>query len=284
MPKKKEKTTFPPLMRTVISILGASFVLIGLLLYLNQFFQTAWLSLVILLVDAAIFLLLGFRQRNVALIIPSVIGVVLGVACLLIFGLLHNLTLISGIGIACMAIGLAFLAITLITLFFGEKVASWPLIPASVFISCGLCFLFNKLAVVDFVLFISIGLGIAFLAWSWYARLFGLSIPGALILSGGVSVFLAWGSLAPQNPLTQTGIMLVWFSLGWAVIILAYRLLRNRFIWWPLIPGGVILTVGLGLFIGGNAGGPLNFIGNAGSIGLILFGAYLLLMRRSIHK
>ncbi len=284
MPKKTEKNTLPPLMRTVISILGVSFVLIGLLLYLNQYFPVAWLSLVILLVDATIFLLLGFRQRNLGLIIPAVIGLVLDIACLLIFGLLQNLTTSIGIGIACLAVGMAFLAVTLVTLFFGDRVAFWSLLPASICLSIGLFYLFSRSFPFEFILFSCVGLGLAFLAWGWSAKLFGLTIPGALILSSGVSIFLAWGSTASDNPLTQTGIMLVWFSLGWALIILSYRLIKNRLIWWPLIPGGVILTTGLGLFIGGRPGEMFNFIGNAGSIGLILFGAYLLLMRRSIHK
>jgi hypothetical protein len=284
MPKKNERLVLPPLMRTVITILGTSFVMIGLLLYLNQFFPVAWLCLVILLVDATIFLLLGFRQKNISLIIPAMIGLLLDLACLLIFGLLQNLTLFIGIGIACLAVSLAFLSVPLITLFFGDRIALWPLVPASLFLSTGLCFLFSKIAVFDFVLFIGLGLGFAFLVWGWYGKSFGLTIPGALILSGSLSIFLAWGSSASNNPLTQTGIMLVWFSLGWALIIVSYRLIRNRFIWWPLIPCGVILATGLGLFIGGKPGGMLNFIGNAGSIGLILFGVYLLLMRRTIHK
>jgi hypothetical protein len=42
--------------------------------------------------------------------------------------------------------------------------------------------------------------------------------------------------------------------------------------------------VGWGLYIGGNPGNALSFIGNTGSIGLIVFGIYLLLMRRGFHQ
>jgi hypothetical protein len=75
--------------------------------------------------------------------------------------------------------------------------------------------------------------------------------------------------------------MLVWFALGWGLITIASRILTSRFIWWPLIPGGLLAVVGWGLYIGGDPGNALSFIGNTGSIGLIIFGIYLLLLRRS---
>jgi hypothetical protein len=46
----------------------------------------------------------------------------------------------------------------------------------------------------------------------------------------------------------------------------------------------VLAMVGWGLYIGGNPGSALSFIGNTGSLGLIIVGAYLLLLRRSIRK
>ena len=46
--------------------------------------------------------------------------------------------------------------------------------------------------------------------------------------------------------------MLVWFSLGWILITVFLRLLMKKFIWWPLIPGGILAMVGSGLYIGGN--------------------------------
>jgi hypothetical protein len=59
------------------------------------------------------------------------------------------------------------------------------------------------------------------------------------------------------------------------------RVASEKFVWWPLIPGGLLAVVGWGLYIGGDPGNALAFIGNTGSIGLIIFGVYLLLLRRS---
>jgi hypothetical protein len=41
--------------------------------------------------------------------------------------------------------------------------------------------------------------------------------------------------------------------------------------------------VGTGLYIGGDPTRALGFIGNTGSIALMIFGLYLLLMRKGIH-
>jgi hypothetical protein len=98
-----------------------------------------------------------------------------------------------------------------------------------------------------------------------------------------LGVYFAWSTPEVGNSLVHTGIMLVWFALGWALITLSGRILVHKFIWWPLIPGGILAMVGCGLYIGGDPGNALNFISNTGSIGLMIFGLYLLLMRKGIH-
>ena len=42
--------------------------------------------------------------------------------------------------------------------------------------------------------------------------------------------------------------------------------------------------VGLGLYIGGNPDNALGFVQNTGSIGLILFGVYLILLKYGMKK
>ena len=85
------------------------------------------------------------------------------------------------------------------------------------------------------------------------------------------------------NTLAQTGIMLVCIGLGWLLITVFSRVITAQFVWWPLIPGGILAVVGWGLYIGGNPNNALSFIGNTGSIALILFGIYLILLRRGIR-
>ncbi len=103
-------------------------------------------------------------------------------------------------------------------------------------------------------------------------------------MTTGPGIFYAWRPEAIANGLTQTGIMLVWFAVGWVIIALASRFLFSQVIWWPLIPAGVLAFVGWGLVLGSNELIAKSFIGNSGSIIVILIGLYLLLLRKDIHK
>jgi hypothetical protein len=127
-------------------------------------------------------------------------------------------------------------------------------------------------------------LGLVFLAWGLSERLIGLIIPGSLLLGIGPGVFFAWKEPFTGNGLTQTGVMLVCFALGWGLITLFSRVIIARFIWWPLIPGGILAMTGWGLYIGGSPQHALSFIGNTTSVSLILFGLYLLLWRTGLRK
>ncbi len=100
----------------------------------------------------------------------------------------------------------------------------------------------------------------------------------------GPGVFFAWRPEALSNGLGQTGVMLVWFAFGWGIIAILSRFLFSKVIWWPLIPGGVLAFVGWGLLLGGNSNTAFGYIGNSGSIIVILIGLYLLLLRKDIHK
>jgi hypothetical protein len=67
------------------------------------------------------------------------------------------------------------------------------------------------------------------------------------------------------------------------LITIAARRVTHKAVWWPLIPGGILAVVGTGLYIGGDPTHAMGFIGNTGSIALMIFGLYLLLMRKGIH-
>jgi hypothetical protein len=71
----------------------------------------------------------------------------------------------------------------------------------------------------------------------------------------------------------------MWFALGWILIAVISKIFSRKFTWWPLIPGGGLTMVGAGLYIGGNPDNALGFFQNTGSIGLIMFGVYLILLK-----
>jgi hypothetical protein len=159
----------------------------------------------------------------------------------------------------------------------------WPLLPGGIIGGLSLCFLTNSLEPLDFIFFIGIGTSLPLLFWGTFNRLFGLIIPGSLLLGIVPGIYLAWGEIIEKSGLAQTGIMLVCFAFGWILITLFSRAITEKIVWWPLIPGGILGMVGWGLYIGGNPGNALSFIGNTGSITLIIFGLYLILLRRGIE-
>ena len=162
--------------------------------------------------------------------------------------------------------------------------AWWALIPAFLIGSTAFVFLFAAGTPYEFILYILSALGVSLLMWGVARRLFGLIIPGSLLLGIGPGIYFAWGNANPANPLVQTGLMLVWFALGFALISLFSRTLKHIFVWWPFIPGGVLAMVGWGLYLGGDPDNAVSFISNTGSIALIIFGLYLILLRRGLHR
>jgi hypothetical protein len=143
--------------------------------------------------------------------------------------------------------------------------------------------LFTPMRWFDFVFYLALGTGLPLLFWGLVSRIFGLVIPGSLLVAAGPGVFMAWQSPNTGNALVQTGTMLVWFAGGWILMSIGGRYIRQKYVWWPLIPGSILAVVGMGLYIGGDPTRALGFIGNTGSIALMIFGLYLLLMRKGIH-
>jgi hypothetical protein len=133
-------------------------------------------------------------------------------------------------------------------------------------------------------MYLSIPIGLTFVTWGLYRKNIGLVIPGLLISTIAIGVYMGWSGPEQPEGLRGTGTMLVWFSLGWILITVFSRIIKKKFRWWPLIPGGVLLMVGSGLYIGGNPGNTLGFLGNTGSIGLILFGIYLILLKFGMNN
>jgi hypothetical protein len=263
---------------------GIVLIVFGLIILLDQYLKTGWLTLVVFPSAGLILLVLGILYRRMGLAIPGSIIAGLGVGGFFYFSPLVNLAIQNRIGLLLLAFSLGWMGIAILGEIMNGKIAWWAFLCGGIFGSLGASFLFTAMRVVDFGLCLSLGLGLAFLAWGMAVRLFGLVIPGCLVLGVGSGVFLAWGNSLEVNELAKTGLMLVCFALAWLLITICSKVISDKFVWWPLIPGGVIAMVGWGLYIGGNPGNAVNFIGNTTSIGLILFGVYLLLLRQGIHR
>jgi len=188
------------------------------------------------------------------------------------------------LGFSFITFGLLWFFLFLFHHLFNNVNIVWFLFPAIISVSIGIPFSLMALRFLDFVLYIGLGIGISFFIAGIYWRLFGLVIPGSLLIGIPPGLYFAWENTDAINALQQTGIMLVTFAFGWGIITIASRALTKSFVWWPLIPGGILAVVGWALYIAGNPESAIGFIGNTGSVGLIIFGIYILLMRRSFHQ
>lgn len=279
---------------------GLIFIGAGLVYAADQWLKSGWLTLLVLPFLGVMGLALGINYRRLVL---SVLGALVSGLGWGIFFLLNNglgYTHLERVGLLLISLGAGFFGIygvTQLTAVRGEKtpstpenkndrqaVAYWAFVPGGLLVSSGLALWRADFSIYTLVLAGGVSLGLALLAWGGIQRLFGLMIAGCLLLGAALGIFFAWSKGGDFNGLTETGVMLVWFAAGWGLITIASRVVTRGFVWWPLIPGGLLAVVGWGLYIGGNPDNALSFIGNTGSIGLIVFGIYLLLVRRSFRN
>lgn len=266
------------------SVAGYVLIVAGAALFLDRYLNTGWLTLMVLPSIGLFLYIWGIRAHHSGLILTGGLlgGVGAGSGAVFSQAGVQQPLLIQ-VGLLSLYIGIGWGAVLAATALVTNRPMWWTLLPAGVFGALGVCLLFSTRSWGDFVLYLSLGVGLPFILWALIVRLFGLAIPGCLIVASGAGVYLGWYSPGLDNSLVRTGIMLVWFALGWGLITLSGRMILQRYIWWPLIPGGILAMVGWGLYIGGDPDNALSFISNTGSIALMIFGLYLLLMRKGIH-
>lgn len=267
-------------------IYKVGFLLIGsgILLFLDQYLKTSWLSISIPAILGAIIILYGFSKGKRGLFIAGWIVLSVGSAFLLWMGNFFGTSLVSRFGQASMAFALCWFFLYILFNFLYHKRLWWVLLVAGIVGGVGYTLLFTPLSIFDFTLFVTLGVGIPFIIWGFYERLFGLVIAGLIVTTSGLGIYFGWNHHISNSGLIETGTMLVWFALGWLMITVCARFIFNKFVWWPIIPGGIIGMVGLGLYLGGGQGNTTGFISNTGSIALILFGLYLILLKFGMRK
>jgi hypothetical protein len=265
-------------------IIGAILIGLGLMLLLSQYLKATWITIMLIPALGIVLLSLGLFLKRYGLMISGSLVVGLGLGAVFAISGMPNLSLAPRIGVLLMGFGMGWFLITLLSIFIQHKIAWWSLVPAGAIGCLGLCLVLTPLRLLDFVLYLGIGVGLPLLIWGIFRHVLGLIIPGCIVTTVGVGIFMAWQGAGEANSLAQTGVMLVWFAIGWGLITLFSRSLFQKFIWWPLIPGGVLAMVGWGLYIGGNPGNASSFISNTGSVALIIIGLYLLLIRKGIQQ
>jgi hypothetical protein len=217
------------------------------------------------------------------IILLSIVLSLLSAVLYLLFDQFPSST-ITILGFSFVTFSLFWAYLFLINTILLNKIYSWMVIIFVTLFSIGIPFLFEQISLLDFVLFIGLGIGISLIIAGIIWKLIALIIAGALLSGIAPGLYFGWENSNAINPLEQTGIMLVGFAFGWGFITVLSRALTKKFVWWPLIPGGILAVVGWGLYIAGNPESAVGFIGNTGSVGLIIFGIYILLMRKSFHQ
>jgi len=254
------------------------------MLLLSQYLKATWITVMLIPSLGIILLSLGLFLKRYGLLISGSLIVGLGMGAVFAFSAMADLSPAPRIGIILVGFGMGWFLITLLSIFILHRIAWWTFLPAGTLGSLGFCLVLSPVRLIDFVLYLGIGIGLPLLVWGIFRHILGLIIPGCIVTTVGTGIFMAWQGSGEANSLAQTGVMLVWFAIGWGLITLFSRSLFQKFIWWPLIPGGVFAVVGWGLYIGGNPGNASSFISNTGSVALIIIGLYLLLIRRGIQR
>ncbi len=267
-------------------IYKAGFLLIGagILLLIDQYLKTSWLSISIPALLGFVISAYALINKRYGLFISGCIALSVGLSFLLWMGNFVKINLAARFGLACLGFALCWLILFFVNKIIFKKSSWWVLLVCTIVAATGYTLIFTKMRLLDFTLFLCLAIGLTFLLWGFSERLFGLLIAGSIITTTGLGIYLGWNNGTSSTGLLETGTMLVWFALGWLLITVCGRLLFNKFVWWPIIPGGIIGMVGLGLYIGGGKGNTAGFISNTGSIALILFGLYLILLKFGMRK
>lgn len=160
----------------------------------------------------------------------------------------------------------------------------WAFLPGMVILSGAMCVGVSKLEVLDFVFYLGGGAGLGLLIWGIGEKLLGLLIAGSLTLTTAPGIAFSFNYFVPSTVFSQIGIMLIWFAVGWGLVTVSSRVIQEKYIWWPLIPGGILSVVGMGLYFGGELVIAKAILGNTGALGVMIYAGYLILFRTRFHK
>lgn len=118
-------------------------------------------------------------------------------------------------------------------------------------------------------------LGIGFLGMFFWSRHYGWLVPGGILTGLGMGIVMA-STLRNVPDNYEAALFLVPFGLGFILIWVLDMLFTRASNWWPLIPGGMMVLIGLAVGVGGVALDILEFVGNWWPLILVIIGAWIL--------
>ena len=118
-------------------------------------------------------------------------------------------------------------------------------------------------------------IGLGFLGAFFYTRRYGYLVPGGIMTGLGIGI-VASQTFASTSAETEGGLVVIGLGAGflsiWAIGSLV-QVAESH--WWPLIPGGILATVGTALLVGGGAIQALDYWG------FVLVGIGLIVIARA---
>lgn len=265
--------------------LGYLLVGSGVLILIDQEIKTGWLTISIPAIAGFVITIYGILRKHIGWITGGTLLLALGSALVTMMNVQTSRSVVERAGNAFIVFAAGWFVLFALVSLIKKQTPWWALVLTAVFMGAGIFFKYTPNAgIFPFVVLLSAFLGTSLLIWGVGKRLLGLVISGCVVLSLSPAFYYSWMSHPTGSSLINTGTMLVWLALGWFMVSLISRIVFQKYIWWPIIPCGVLAMVGWGLYIGGSAGKELGFISNTGSVALILFGLYLILLKYGLRK
>jgi hypothetical protein len=162
-------------------------------------------------------------------------------------------------------------------------------VAGAILITIGVLSIFNNIVSINFGLMFMLVIGLVFLVAAIVSRTRGLLIPAGIISGVGAATLVMSRYESRFTEPGKGGIFLLVFSLGWLLISILSLVVPDRngersFMWWPLIPGGIIGLTGALLLQGELGLTILKWIGQGWPIVLIGLGLYLILRRKELEE
>lgn len=114
-------------------------------------------------------------------------------------------------------------------------------------------------------------LSLVFLAWGLFTRNAGLLVPGGILGGIALGTYLTSNTFKDGMDVTQGAVFLLAFAAGWALITVLSALIGQRQLW-PLIPGGILATIGVLMLAGDQGLTVLEWLGRLWPLALIAGG------------
>lgn len=139
-------------------------------------------------------------------------------------------------------------------------------------VALGIVFLVSQYIEIDGRFFVSL-LGLGFIVWSVIGRSSGLLIPGGILSGIGLGIVLTESSFAASlNGDGGGALFMLAFAAGWFSIPVLAKLFFNDYQLWPVIPGGIMALIGIGILTDGILLDVIGSVGQFWPVILIVIG------------